>query len=65
MTPLRAERFILLCEFALDMMERQDIPADARERAAQILGLQEKATRYVPPVVVVDADVLEPMAERE
>lgn len=39
MTEDRANKYCLLAEFALDILDRPDVPADLRERAARILKL--------------------------
>jgi hypothetical protein len=46
-------------EFILELLEREDVPQDLRERALVLLNLNEKATYYAPPVVRVE-QVLEP-----
>jgi hypothetical protein len=54
MTPERCEQYLRRTEFILDLLEREDVPQDLRERALVLLNLNEKATYYAPPVVEVE-----------
>ena len=62
MTPERANQFCLWGEFILDIIERQDLPADLRTRAARILKLAPVEMPYTPPPVLVSG-FAEPVAE--
>lgn len=59
MTPQRCERYLALCELAIVLCEREDVPPDLRDRALEVLGISEKLTTYTPPKVRVEIE-LEP-----
>ena len=63
MTPERASQFCLWGEFILSMIDREDVPADLRTRAARVLKLAPVELPYTPPVMV--SDFAEPVHEAD
>ena len=53
MTPERANQLCLWGEYILDILDRPDVPADLRTRAARILKLSPRELPYTPPRVPV------------
>lgn len=49
----RANQICLWGEYILDILDRPDVPADLRERAARILKLSPVDLPYTPPAVPV------------
>jgi hypothetical protein len=48
-----ANNYCLRSEFILDILDRPDVPADLRDRAARILKLSPRELPYTPPAVPV------------
>lgn len=53
MSPERANQICLWGEYILDVLDREDVPADLRTRAARILKLAPVQLPYTPPALPV------------
>lgn len=64
MTPHRCETYLALVALAADALDRDDVPADLRDRASRILKLAPVELPYLPPALPV-SQFAEPVHETD